>query len=426
MLVAVILVFTLLGAINFFVGNKSAALYPPALFCIVWLIALLAVAFFQQYFYQFLPATLTFFCLGAVAFSVGSWIPTFFSKPPKPIDTPPSKLLLRLMLWIATLGTPLSFYWLYKMAMENGVAFLVAARKFDVENQGISTELMLSGIVSELAFIAMLIIFYDSESSRKKKVFIVFLNLLLSLEFGSKGGPMSLLIALIAVQFIKTKKMNWRIIGATVVLSFVILGAVNFYSHFSGDTDSRMESVMLAFPLYESGGLVGFDRVMRDPSSVPQYNQIDNNIQRIARKLGSKRAIVENNSEFVKIGTDTLFETNVYTLFWNYLNWGLSGTLAAVFCLGIICSWVYQRALSGHMISALAYPFLAFSIAFSTFTEYFIGRAYLFSHIIIIGWLVYYLPKLVPSQNWLVVTAKHFRAAIHKSVQDDLRSIRRT
>jgi hypothetical protein len=102
--------------------------------------------------------------------------------------------------------------------------------------------------------------------------------------------------------------------------------------------------------------------------------------------------VVPDNSEFVKIGPDPFFEDNVYTLYWNYLNWGYLGSLCAVCILGFLVTNVYHRALRGHMISAMLLPSLIYSIAFSTFTEYFESRLYFFFKLALIAWAVYYLP----------------------------------
>jgi oligosaccharide repeat unit polymerase len=277
--------------------------------------------------------------------------------------------------------------------MESGLAFLMATRNLGQDLNGVDTNMMLFGTLGELAFIVALMIFYDRENHAKKFYPALAIAFILSVATGSKAGPMALLTALIAAHFLKTRKIRWRLIVKTAVIAFLLMGAVNFYSHFGeGETSDRVESVMQAFPLYESGGLVGFDRVMRDHNIIPHFNQLDVMYQRAARKLGSPTAVVPDNSEFVKIGPSAFFEDNVYTLYWNYLNHGYSGSLLAVCVIGFMVTIVYHRALNRHMVSSLLLPTLIYSIAFSTFTEYFESRAYFFFKLLLVGWAVYYLP----------------------------------
>jgi oligosaccharide repeat unit polymerase len=384
----------LLAAINYLMGNKSAV-YPAFVFCASWAAALLTIEVFHFYFYPLLPETIVFFIVGALLFSLGSWLATRSDtpRPSKPPTVLPAKRVVDWLFWIVILLTPVGLYWLYSGVMESGLPFLVATRNLGGELNGVDTGMMLFGTLGELALFLMLMIFYDRKSHPKKFYPVMIAAFILSVATGSKAGPMSLVAALIAAYFLKTRAIRWKLLITTGLVAFLLMGAVNFYSHFGeGETADRLEAVAQAFPLYESGGLVGFDRVMRDRSIIPHFNQLDVMYQRAARKLGSRTAVVPDNSEFVKIGPDPFFEDNVYTFYWNYLNWGFSGALLAALCIGFMVTKVYHRALQGHMLSCMLLPCLIYSVAFSTFTEYFESRLYFFFKLMIISWAVYYLP----------------------------------
>ncbi len=370
-------------------------MYPAFVFCVCWGVALLTIAVFHSYFYPVLPETIVFFIVGAFLFSLGSWLATSFKslRPSRPLVARPARGAIDFLFWIVILATPLGLYWLYTGVMESGLSFLVATRNLGIDLNGVDTGMMLFGTLGELAFFVALMIFYDRERHPKKFYPAIIIAFILALATGNKAGPMSFVTALIVAHFLKTRVIRWKLIINTAFVAFLLAGAVNFYSHFGeGDTSERLEAVMQAFPLYESGGLVGFDRVMRDHSAIPQFNQLEVMYQRVARKLGSRTAVVPDNSEFVKIGPDPFYQDNVYTIYWNYLNWGYAGALLTAALIGFMVTMVYHRALSGRMVSSMLLPCLIYSVAFSTFTEYFESRLYFFSKLVLIGWAVYYLP----------------------------------
>jgi oligosaccharide repeat unit polymerase len=180
-----------------------------------------------------------------------------------------------------------------------------------------------------------------------------------------------------------------------MVMFLIMVGVatmVEFYVHLGGESFSgNIGAIFRMFVLYGSGGLVGFDRVVRQPNIVPQFNPIYVTILRIIRRLGGQADIPEV-ADFVNIGPDG-FQDNVYTMFWSYLDFGYIGMLLTVAVLGFIVALIYKRALAKSHMFVFLYATLLFSVVFSIFTEYFVSMSYYLLKVCLISWLVYRLPE---------------------------------
>jgi oligosaccharide repeat unit polymerase len=398
MLLISVFILSLLAIINYGV-SKKAILYPPVVFCATWAASIFIIWVFQSVFYPMLPETLAFFLCGALAFSAGAWAATMTSslRPSRQAVTPVfQKSVTRtitVLLLVVIVGTPIYFYWLFHLTLGSALTFLQATRNKSIELMGQDTTFTLFGTLGELSFMVAMLAFFERNNHPRRSTIAIIFALIMSISTGSKAGPLSIIVALVVIYWIKARRIQWKILLTTFIFSIIVAGLINFYSHFGGGSFSEtLPSVVDAFPLYSSGGLVAFDRVVRDPHIVPHFDQLVVTVLRIARKLGASDIEIHENAEFVSIGPQEFFQDNVYTMYWSYLDMGYAGSITVAGIIGFIVTWVYHRAIKGHRISIMLYATLLYGVFFSTFTEYFSGRLYFFSKLCLLTWVVYYFP----------------------------------
>jgi len=395
MLALTILALCLLTAINYKFAGK-ALLYPALVFSAVWVLALSLLAVSGDLFYPVRPQTLVIFLCGVLAFSIGCWFVIL------PATSPPvrsaefqasSNRIITVLLSIVLVVAPFYYHWLANLAGEgDNSPFLLLIRAATQEMMGKSAAFTFFGTVSELSRIVAMMAFWERDKHPRRSILAVIVALIMSGITGQKSGPLMLVVSLICIDWIRTRHLRWKLL---LVMGSIMIGVatiVEFYVHLGGGSFSeKIGSVFRLFILYGSGGLVGFDRVVRQPNIIPQFNPIYVTILRVIRRLGGQAEIPEV-ADFVNIGPNG-FQDNVYTMFWSYLDFGYVGMLITVAVLGFIVAWIYKKAISKSHIFVFLYSTLAFSVVFSIFTEYFISMVYYLIKICVVSWIVYRLPE---------------------------------
>ncbi|HLJ28101.1 MAG TPA: O-antigen polymerase [Candidatus Angelobacter sp.] len=412
MLWLTILVLSLLAFFNYRIGGK-ALLYPPVVFCGIWAFDLFLVWVAGDYFYPMLPETLFIFICGAFVFSLGCWVAVLFKEripPPKPVLREASNRIITILVVLLALGAPLYYRWLSGVVSAGGgtAAFLALARVRTMELMGKSPAFTFFATMVEISVIVAMIAFWEKERHPKRAVFAVVLALFMGGIMGQKVGPLTLVVGLLGIDWIKNRRIRWKVALVMVLVMVIAIVVIELYVHLNGSLQEQAGPILRQFALYSSGGMVGFDRMVREPNIVPQPNPIYVWYLRIIRRLGTQVEIPEV-SDFVTVGPQ--FATNnVYTVYGEYLDWGYAGAILWVGGLGLLATLVYKRALQGRMISILLYGILLRNIVFSPFTEYFVSNAYLLVKVIAVAWLVYSLPV-----QWA-----QFKNLIGSAVQADL------
>lgn len=433
---------------------NSSPIYPGFAFCASWAVSLLIIAATGDLFYRLSPETLVVFicggCVVTVACGLGSILP---SKAPMPVDRQASNRILTALLWVVVLSTPIFLYWLKQaVAAEGGNSpFLMIARVVQMKaiDSGGNSAFRAAGYLIELAQDVAVLCLWEKKGHEKRAVIAIIFAFIVSLPFGQKSAPITLALALICVDWIQNRKMRWKLVMSMVLVMVSITATFEFYVHLGGGSIAQNATgVARNFALYASGGVMGFDQVMRDPKIVTHVNAVDVVGLRIARRFGAQ-VVIPEVYEFVNVGPYGL-NGNVFTIFWPFLNWGW---IANMFTVGLICfisTRVYGRAMQGGMPWVPLYARIFFGLVFSTFSEYFAQSLYLYAILIITNWIVYSSPiRIAQFRNlnhsivqaeffsrgialnapfvkarkpfWLLSAYRHFRFSIRQSVKDGLR-----
>jgi len=260
-----------------------------------------------------------------------------------------------------------------------------------VEEMGKSVAFIIFGTLIDLSFIIALVAFYEREGHPKRALLAITLSLGMGILLGQKVGPLSLVVGLICIDWIKTRRINWKFVTVMLVIFVAATVTIEFYVHLGGDSlQDKMVPIFQNFVLYASGGIVGFDRVVREPNIVPGINPIYVTYLRILRRLGGHVEIPEV-ADFISIGPHSL-TNNVYTMYWEYLFLGYFGAILFTGLIGLLLTLIYKRALQGGRFCILLYAVLFRGVVFSPFTDYFL-MAYFFLKVLVVSWLIYALPE---------------------------------
>jgi len=389
-LLATAIIFVFLAIFN---RIKTTPIYPGFVFCASWAVSLLILIATNDLFYRLAPQTLVVFICGGLVVTLACALGSISSsKPPSPVDRQASNRILTAMLWLVVLATPVFLVWLWQAVAAAGgnAPLLGAARMLQVNAIESGDDNAFRAAFYLILFsqsVAVLCLWEKKGHERRATVAIVF-ALILSIPFGQKAGPFSLVIALICVDWIRNRRMRWKLITVTFLAMLCLTAIVEFYVHLGGSSDTNSVARMIG--LYVSGGIIGFDQVVRDPSIVTHINPVDILGLRIARRLGNNVVIPEVYG-YANIGPYGL-RTNVYTIFWPLMNWGWLANMCTIGFIFFSVTRVYKRALQGGMPWVQLYAAMLFGVVFSTFTEYFIPSLYIYSVLIATNWIVYSLP----------------------------------
>src|ERR1051325_4676930 len=203
MLALTILALCLLTAINYKFAGK-ALLYPALVFSAVWTLDLALFAVSGNLFYPVLPETLVIFLCGVLAFSVGCWLAilpaTTTAARPAEFQAS-SNRIITVLLSVVIVIAPFYYRWLSHLVADgDNSPFLLLVRAATQEMMGKSAAFTFFGTVSELSRIVALVMCGIT---------------------GQKSGPLMLLISLVCIDWIKTRRLRWKLL---VVMALIMVG----------------------------------------------------------------------------------------------------------------------------------------------------------------------------------------------------------
>lgn len=397
LLVLVIVTLVFLAYLNYLAGSK-ALLYPPLVFCAVWAADLILILCADDFFYPLRAQTLFVFLCGAITFSLGSWLALGWQMHSQPQSAQDHRSISWLLVLVIA-AAPFYYRWLTGLASDqnSGASLLMLTRMTTEEMVGKSTAFTLFGTLVEISRIVAMMAFYERGRHPKRAALAVLVALVLSALLGQKYGPISLIVALFAIHWLKVRRFNWRFAIVMLLIAVTFAGGLLFYVQVGDKPFSeKLIAVSHLFVLYAAGGPVGFDRVIRQPNIVPQFNPLSVYYLRIVRKLGGHVEVPEV-AEFVSIGPYGLVD-NVYTIYWSYLDLGYFGSVLVIGLIGFLVTLVYRRALSGGPMPVMLYAMLLYGVIFSTFNENFVSSLYFLAKLSALTWAVYHLPRLVHNE----------------------------
>ena len=382
--------FLLLTILNYWMHRS--VLYPPFIFCTMWLLDL---AVFRSGLIEVDPVhanTLAIVGAGAVSFSAGGLLAGlvprellrihFFS--PKPEKSP---VFLRNMIIIALLcGLPVLFYqtWQLSRSVGGDINIFAKAGIASVEaRQSGEPITSFSDHFRPLAIVACLL-FATEKRDRQFRIMTV-VALIYACFGGGRGGILILISGLSAIHLLQTKqecmKRAMRFLRWPITIFFVLFIGMNFILKSSEGMTQQIATrgavgLSTYFVLsYIVGPLAAFDKVVQNPAD---FITATNHTFYFPLHIAAMLHLAKYNppptfDSWVYVP----YPMNVYTIFkFYYLELGIFGTLALLFVVGILHSLIYLKAKQGGRLSTylFAYSLITVITVVSDDGYYYVGE----------------------------------------------------
>jgi len=396
-----ILILTLLAWVNYRAMGKT--LFSPAVvFCVVWASALLLAKEVGDFFYPFSPQTLFLFMCGAVAFSLGSWAAACFPAQTRRADPPLSKTssrVLTLLVLVIAAATPLCYLWLREFTSGEGPNYLSAVYTvLSVESNQLDKRVSIFLNLSSFSNIVAMIAFYERKQNSKRSVIAIVFSLALNILGGGRTGFTSLILALIGIDAIQNRRLRWKPLLAAFLAFFILSGVFVIYvqkgeARADASLQQNAVPILQMFVAYASGGLVAFDRVVREPGIVKHNWHINRFFLLTLNRFGAHSEVPELKADFVAIGPH-LLQINVYTFYFAYMDFGYFGMMLIVLVLGFIITLCYMKAISGSRIAVLMYGLFFGGVVLSIYFEPFFMPIISLLKPFVVFWLLFRFPAM--------------------------------
>lgn len=370
-----------LALVNYRVSRS--VLYPPFLFCIMWL---LVFSIYQCNFMTVDPIhteTLLVVGFGAFLFSLGGGIAALFPRQVvttrftwrSPLRVPEENHLVKYLLVVGCfIGMLLVLHNTIVLgASGNGGTFLARARSSGVEgqNQGSSQTFTLLTYVPVWSIYAATLFLVE----KKNRLFWIMAWIaFLTAIFTTGRSPILLLFcSLIAVQLLKEKKDN-----ITRALKFVRIPLLGFFALYTALTFSNKDTsgvsggfsgVLIYFVIgYLVSPVAAFDHVLQNASS---YANEPNHTLKFVLGIASKLHLLSFTpppllDSFVEVP----FPTNVYTGYkFFFTDFGIYWCFVLVMCIGFLHTLLYRKAKSGSELGLYCFALTVFPIVMFVFDD---------------------------------------------------------
>jgi oligosaccharide repeat unit polymerase len=354
-----------------------------------------------DFFYPLSNKTLATFLFGGVALSAGSMLPLLWSSPATAICdrklSPGSNRLLNISFVIVVCALPFTLLWLRSVTAQSSTNFLVAAY-IRLGEDSVKEQLgykFFANIVNLAAFVSM-IAFFENQGARWRSRLAVSVALVLYILTGGRIGFTTFLLTLIWLDWFRGRQIRWKMLFATASVCLVLLSAVAVVIGKGGakseqSVGQNLKPVAEGLLAYSAGGMVSFDRVVREPGIVPSAWPFYIFFSRTAKRMGADIEL-PGPADYITVGPASL-QLNVYSIYWSYIDIGYGGMIAAMFMLGLLASLIYKGALNGGPICRYIYGGVFAGLLLSVYSEFLVIPLYQVLKEIAMVWAIYSFPS---------------------------------
>lgn len=368
-------------------------LYPPVVYTTIWATLLSGVAIAESLFFAISLKTHAVYLVGAASFSAGGALYVLMDRRRRRYAPPPSLVLhasvLRIIkMAVAALIILAPLYWRMLQGFAQNSPYgnsWTTIRAITVRLADSSyahgpeswSFVIFSNVVT---FASLLSLIAMAEGGRSRGEWLAAAALLLatiaySVMMATAATTASLLTACAAVISIRkrARSLDFRIVTAVVAAFLIVFLFVSFavskghMSHAASfEQNAKAGAELVAW--YALGGVVAFDRVVADPTSMPASWSISRFFLLTANKLGASFAIPSSIAPFTWI-SPTMY-TNVYTGYFSYYrDYGFPGVVILSALIGFVVTLIYQAAVDGWPEMAVLYGLMFSGMVLSGFGE---------------------------------------------------------
>jgi len=381
-----VIVFGVLFAVNWMVCRS--VVYPGVALAGIWLLEFIVQAFAQGVLYPVSWYALAVFVVGAVCFTAGAaLVYRCGARPGNPTKSSAAQAQAQAqrgdgaLLWflvallVGGLPTFIEKVRQFTSAALFSPAFFVQARQGFLEQAAAMSRAPVVDNLVVLSSIFALIGYALTDGARRQRVAawaLIGLSLVYNLLTAAKAGAVTLVVALFAIHVLLRRRLAMRFLITSFGGILVLFGVVTV-----GRLETVGQSLTLAqsavatwhyFLGYFSASPVGFSTYLDHPDLVPAVWSPWQFFERTANYFRHFFHVPDLNAHFVRVGPDMFY--NTYTAYFSYYPaYGLAGVIGFMSTLGMLCTWVYRRALSLGLVWLVLYGMLLYGILMTIFSE---------------------------------------------------------
>jgi oligosaccharide repeat unit polymerase len=359
--------------------------YPPSLLCAVWGAEILWLYSAGNRYSPVSSATLLIYLGGTAAFCLGGalgWVSAGWGREGLRGEPVVREWLVPLLTVLVVVLTPV--YVAKVIAVVGSVPraeflYTLRVRTLDTTlEDGIGVAGNIVGFATMCALLATAVR-APRPIDRFCRALLIVLALFLAILTGGRNAPLSLIFGLGAIAAVNARSLPVRkvVMGlVAAMMVFALMGVLIKKGNARPDA-SLMENAAAmgdGLQVYSLAGIVGFERIVDDPASIPSNGGYLRGVQDIANHLGAHYEVPSQHLQWTSVGD--AIDTNVYTMYSAYYpEVGFVGTLCLTLVVGCVSAIAHRRATSGKLGATLFFGMLAAATLQSSFGEPFYTNA---------------------------------------------------
>src|SRR5262249_7526631 len=151
------------------------------------------------------------FVCGSFLFSLAGWLAFVWPCKPSPtvVSESAQKTISRFVLLIIV-SLPIYCYWIYRLA--SGIeaqSFFASARRIAVDYRDTAAFSVFANLL-DLSILVALVAMYERENHRQRAWLATLAAVVMCILMGSKGFILFFLASLFCVNWLKTRRFNWK------------------------------------------------------------------------------------------------------------------------------------------------------------------------------------------------------------------------
>jgi oligosaccharide repeat unit polymerase len=396
--------FLLLVVLNY--RAQRSVLYPPFIFCAMWLIDLAVI---RSGLIEIDPVhgnTLAIVAAGAASFSVGGLLAGFAPRallrihlfPPKPKRTP--DFLRNILMIVLLCGLPVIFYQTLQLSNSQGGGFnILMQARVALSESAQGEDSSQPGVIAHLtAYLVMCAIFTPLLFATEKKdrqfwvvTVIAFFACILST---GRTNLLLLISGLSAIRLLQRKQESlldaMRLLRWPIALFVALYIGLIFTNKNTEEVAGGVTGAATYFVLsYIAGPLAAFDRVVQQPGD---FTMTASHTFQFPLHLAATLHLITSYAKPPVLDSFVFvpFPTNVYTVFkFYFLEIGTIGAVVLLFIIGLLHSLLYLKARQGGRFSTYLFAYCMFPVLMVIFDDWYYNiEGYL--RVILFG-LLYFL-----------------------------------
>lgn len=354
-----------------------SVLYPPAMFALVWGVALVWLAAASYYFYPIADITRLVFVVGALAFAAGGVAVTAVAhRVPWPVHGRVVHERALDVLFILLAAGLWPFMQRLGPVGDNLAAFLTRVRLDQLAAGLIGRRADLVDNLVPLSIIFTLVAFSQDQPTRWARVrggLMLLIALFYQVLTGARGGAVMLLLSVGALVWLREGRLTVRrvaVLGSLFLLIFGGIGIALNKGAAKADLPLRenIVPVLEGLQQYALAGLVAFDNVLRDPHLIPGTGGVLRTVNEFLNRLGADIPVPSLHAQYVAVADGR--HINVFTAYWVYfLDGGLLGTVLLCAAAGAAVTAAYFAARAGSLLARPVFGILFAGMAQTVFNE---------------------------------------------------------